>query len=84
MAYEKRDMTGSLFKNTKMMSDDSPTYTGYIIVGGVEYWQSAWVKDRASGGKFFSQAFTRKDAPSTQREEPARKNSVTDDEIPFD
>lgn len=83
MAYEKRDLTGTLFKNTKMMSDSSPTYTGSVIIEGVEYWQSAWVKESANGLKFFSQAFKRKDAPSTQREEPARKTHVDDSEIPF-
>ena len=80
MAYEKRDLTGSLFKNTKMMSDKSPPYTGSVIIGGVEYWQSAWVKESASGGKFFSQSFKRKDALINPNEAP---NLIKDDEIPF-
>lgn len=83
MAYEKRDLTGSLFKNTKMMNDKSPTYTGSVIIDGVEYWQSAWVKESANGLKFFSQSFKRKDAPIMQREELVTKTTVTDDEIPF-
>jgi len=83
MAYEKRDLTGTLSKNTKMISDKSPPYTGSVLIEGVEYWQSAWVKESANGGKFFSQAFTRKDAPVMQREEPARQNPIKDDEIPF-
>jgi hypothetical protein len=80
MAFEKRDFTGALFKNTKMTSDKSPTYTGYITIEGVEYWQSAWVKEGVNGGKFFTQAFKRKDTLSNPH---GVSNLIKDDEIPF-
>jgi hypothetical protein len=83
MAFEVRDLTGTLFKNDKMMNDKSPQYTGSVLIEGVEYWQSAWVKESKNGVKFFSQSFKRKDAPAVRREEPARKTTITDDEIPF-
>jgi phage protein U len=83
MAYEKRDLTGTLFKNDKMMSESSPQYTGTVTIDGVDYWQSAWVKQGASGVKFFSQSFKRKDAPTARREEPTKKAFVDDPEIPF-
>jgi phage protein U len=83
MAYEKRDLTGTLFKNDKMMSESSPQYTGTVTIDGVDYWQSAWVKEGKSGVKFFSQSFKRKDAPAARREEPTKKAFVDDSEIPF-
>lgn len=60
MAYEKRDMSGSLFKNDKREKDSHPHATGTAIIDGVEYWVSAWTKDGAKG-KFQSLAFKRKD-----------------------
>jgi len=83
MAFEVRDLTGTLFKNDKMMNEKSPQYTGSVMIEGVEYWQSAWVKEGKSGVKFFSQSFKRKDAPAARREEPAKKSFVDDSEIPF-
>jgi len=82
MAFEKRDLTGSLFKNDKMMSDSSPQYTGSITIDGVDYWQSAWVKEGKTGVKFFSQSFKRKDAPS-QSQNTAPQKSLVDDDLPF-
>lgn len=80
MAFEKRDLTGSLFKNDKKISDNSPQYTGTITIDGVDYWQSAWVKESKNGLKFFSQSFKRKDAPANQPETP---KLIMDDDLPF-
>jgi len=83
MAYEKRDLTGTLFKNDKMMNEKSPQYTGTVTIDGVDYWQSAWLKEGKSGVKFFSQSFKRKDAPSERRAEPQTRQVIADDEVPF-
>jgi len=98
MAYEQRDNSGSLFKNTYKQRDNQPDYTGNGIVDGTEYRVSAWVKDGAKG-KFFSLSFTPKEEsgesataptkPSPQK--PVSKTSSKhqideldiDDEIPF-
>lgn len=55
MAFEKREGSGALFKNDKATSDKAPGYTGYIMICGVEYDLSAWLKD-GKRGKFFSLA----------------------------
>lgn len=79
MAYERKNNTGSLFKNDKMTKETSPPYKGTVLIDGVEYWQSAWVKE-ANGKRFFSQSFTRKDGGPTQMENTSER---IDDEVPF-
>ena len=56
MAYEQRDNSGTLFKNDKREKDSHPHATGSAMIGGVEYWVSAWTKEGAKG-KFQSLAF---------------------------
>lgn len=92
MTFQHKDNTGSLFKNARKETERHPDYTGTIIVDGVSYWLSAWVKDGAKG-KFFSLAVKPKDGgkgadkPTPQQQDnPARRGSVKDaldDEIPF-
>jgi len=87
MAYEKKDMSGTLFKNDKREKDTHPNATGTAIIGGVEYWVSAWTKDGAKG-KFQSLAFKPKEERREEiKREPSQRNSygdVTEDgEIPF-
>lgn len=98
MAYEQRDMSGSLFKNDRRTNDKQPEYNGTIVVDGVEYWLSAWVKE-SSRGRFFSLAVKpkedRQSKPAAQqnretaRSEPTRDNSdeypggPPADEVPF-
>lgn len=60
MAYEKRDMSGTLFKNDKREKDSHPNATGTAIIDGVEYWVSAWTK-QGQKGPFQSLAFKRKE-----------------------
>lgn len=91
MAYEKRDMSGTLFKNDKREKDTHPHATGSCIIDGVEYWVNAWTKD-GQKGKFQSLAFKRKDE---RREEIKREadrpgssygqqpDDFGSDEIPF-
>ena len=98
MAYEQRDNSGSLFKNTYKQRDNQPDYTGNGMIDGVEYKISSWVKE-GQRGKFFSLSFTPKDetgerasAPKTPAaQKPVSKTSSKhqideleiDDEIPF-
>lgn len=76
MAYEQRDMSGTLWKNEKREKDTHPNATGTCMVDGVEYYVSAWTKDGAKG-KFQSLAFKRKQQQRGPAQEPP------DDDTPF-
>jgi hypothetical protein len=82
MAYEKRDMSGSLFKNKKPLGEKSANLTGSVLIGGVEYWANAWVKTDKNGDKWISLSFKHKDAP---RQEVKAQPTTYDleDDIPF-
>jgi len=60
MAYEQREMSGSLFKNDKKTEEKHPGAKGSATIGGVEYWVSAWVKEGPKG-RWQSLSFKRKD-----------------------
>jgi hypothetical protein len=86
MAYEQKDMSGTLFKNDRREKDSHPHATGTALIDGVEYWVSAWTKDGAKG-KFQSLSFKRKEERRQHESkpryaEPARQQEL-DDEIPF-
>lgn len=72
MAYEQRDMSGSLFRNDKREKDSHPNATGSALIDGVEYWVSSWTKTDKNGHKWQSLAFKRKDA------KPAAKGAGAD------
>ena len=53
MAYTPKDMTGSLFANTRKTKDTHPNMTGSIRINGVDYWLSGWTKTK-DGNKWLS------------------------------
>lgn len=91
MAYEQRDMNGSLFKNNKREKDTHPNAQGTAMIDGVEYYVSAWTKKDKNGNPWQSLAFKRKDANSgSTRERGASTQKPNqpivedgEDDIPF-
>lgn len=78
MAFELRDMQGSLWKNDKQESESHPGYTGSAMIFGKEVWINAWVNETKDGKKYFNIKFKLKgDAPTKS----ARGDM--DDQIPF-
>lgn len=82
MPYEQRDMSGTLFKNDKREKETHPNATGTCMVGGVEYYVSAWTKD-GKKGKFQSLSFKRKDAQGTAKPAAREPGQDDDDQPPF-
>ena len=78
MAFEQRELSGSMFKNDKKSLPNHPDYRGDCKVDGKLYWMSGWVKETKSGAKFLSISLTPKeDAPK-----PSMPTGF-DDEMPF-
>ena len=78
MAYEHMEGKGNLFKS-EPKSENSPSYRGEILLGGVLYELAGWVKEGKTG-KFFSLAGKPKEAKQAKPQ-----GSVADmpDDIPF-
>ena len=76
------DNSGALFRNDKNGNEARPDHTGQAKIAGVDYWISAWVKEKDSK-RYFSLAFK----PKEERKEAPRPNRgpapAMDDEIPF-
>lgn len=85
MAYEQKPNSGTLFKNDRKEKDSHPDYKGSALIGGVEYWISAWEK-QGQRGVFFSLSFQDKKDKAPKPVITAteiRQGSDLDDEIPF-
>lgn len=73
MAYQQKDNSGSLFRNDKKETDNHPDFNGSCVIGGREYWISAWTKVADSGRKYMSFSFKPKDAQQPQQRPQARQ-----------
>ena len=94
MAYETRDLGGSMFPNTRKEKETHPDYNGSIRIDGKDYWLSCWNKEGANG-PWFSFAFKVKDgAPPPSRANDGRPATASktqaaagrdfdDSDIPF-
>lgn len=87
MAYEPKDMSGSLFKNDKREKDTHPNAKGSALIEGVEYWVDAWTNEDRNGNKYQALKFKRKDSgggfgATTQRNAPPPVQDL-DDDVPF-
>ena len=86
MAYEMHDNEGSLFRNDKKDTDKHPDYKGQAMIGGVEYWVSAWINETKTGTKYMKFKYQAKDDARKEpipRAEHDKNARALDDEIPF-
>jgi len=79
--YEQKDNSGALFVNDKREKETQPNAKGSAMIGGVEYWVSAWTNTSSKGAKYQSLKFERKDAKFDNAAE--QQSEVLSDEIPF-
>ena len=83
MAYQQKENSGSLFKNDKREKETHPNATGTALIGGVEYWVSAWTKD-GKNGKWQSLSFKPKEERSADGERQFNKSpAAPDEDVPF-
>jgi hypothetical protein len=80
--YTPKNNTGSLFKNEKQ-TEAHPDYKGQAMIGGVEMWMSAWIKESIKGTKFMSFNFQPKDQQSAPKKAAAPAAPDFDDDMPF-
>lgn len=88
MAYETKDMTGSVFNNDKKEKENHPDRQGSCRIDGKDYWISGWAKQDRNGRPWLSLAFKPKDAKRDAAEGAPTKprgsmKDEMDDFIPF-
>ena len=81
MAYEMKDMSGSLFREQEKKSEKSPDYTGKVKIDGKELRLAGWIKQTKSGDSYLSLALSEPRISGGQNEAPPAKASH--DDIPF-
>lgn len=88
MAYEVKDMSGSLFAAKDKKTDKHPDREGSAKIDGKDYWVSGWVKQDRNGKPWLSLSFKPKE--EQRRATPAsapqgRRGSMKpdDSEVPF-
>ena len=82
MAFELRELSGSLFRNNKREKETHPQMTGECLIGGVAYWVSAWTKEDKNGNKFQSLAFKPKEEKSAKKPDSGMPGDM-DNDLPF-
>ena len=76
---------GALFRNDNKQQDNHPDYKGSIIVNGVDFWISAWLKtSEKTGKKFMSLSVKPKDAAPVKQPSKPKSSGFDDmDDAPF-
>jgi hypothetical protein len=66
MAFEQKELCGSLFQNDrKEEGTKQRDYNGEAKINGVEYWVSGWKKPTKDGKRaWLSLSFTKKEPPN--------------------
>ena len=82
MAFEQKDNSGAIFKNKNPKNEKSPPLSGKAMIGGVEYWVSAWTKTDKNDEKWISFSVNPMNPPSAQIQ-TARVVDLDEDTIPF-
>ena len=79
------EMRFALFKNDKDGNEKRPDYRGTMMIAGVEYDLSAWIKTSKNGNKFMAgQVQPRRDRTKpAQQEDKLPTDQAETDDVPF-
>ena len=80
MAYEIRDMSGSLFRSEDKDPNDPShdkraDFSGQGLINGVPMWINGWVKTAKNGKKYFSLSFKPKDQQQRAQQGQGRQQA---------
>lgn len=81
MTFQHKPDSGSIFKNDKKEKDSQPGGKGDALIGGVEYWVSAWTNDGPKG-KYQTLKFERKDKQTNSTTHTSKLSAEEDDSLP--
>lgn len=81
MAYQPKEGSGALFKNDKGDNPSRPDYRGDVMVGGVVYEVSGWIKPLPSDAskRFMSLSAKPKQQQRQERQQPQRQQRQAPD-----
>lgn len=65
---QRHDNSGAFFRNDKKNKPEHPDFTGSALIGGREYWVSAWKKTSRNEETFVALSFRPKDAATPAAE----------------
>lgn len=83
MDYDN-NLRGFLMKNTEKEKDTQPDYKGSVVVDGVEYWLSGWIKTSKKGDKFMSLSLQPKEQAKPAKKAPQQvEEDFEDESLPF-
>ena len=84
MAWETRENSGSMFKNTRKERETHADMTGEINVNGTLYWLNGWRKIDKNGNAWLSLSVKEKVPRNDQAPvQNGNAKDILDDDIPF-
>lgn len=87
MAYEHKDMTASVFKNTRKRDEKDANLTGSGKIFGKDVWANVYVKKDKNGDTMLYLTFREKQSRPQNDDAPTKTQSKhdieIDDNIPF-
>jgi len=92
MAYEVKDMSGSIFRNEEKTKETDRDYSGNGMIDGREVWISGWINEPKGGGKKYMKLTFKHKEGQPQQSAPKKPDPISsgrfnddmdDDPIPF-
>lgn len=83
MAYEKKELSGSTFKNRNKAKETHADYTGDCLIDGKEYWMNTWVRKTKDGTPYFYHTYNKKQPRQESSINQETTSVKIDDDLPF-